>query len=70
MTDRHFTEADVIRIAKQAVTLAIAERPIPATVTTAEAARLLDVSVSTIQRMKPKRVGTKIPYSWVAERLK
>ncbi len=65
--EKTFTEADVIRIAKQAVAEFAAENSV---MTVEEAAEKLKVSTRTIHRMKPARTSSgRIAYRWVMDKL-
>jgi thiamine pyrophosphate-dependent acetolactate synthase large subunit-like protein len=63
------SEPEITRIVDAALTRFASGRPVPSTVTIPQAAEMLDVSTRTIHRMKPPRVGAKIPYSWVLKQL-
>jgi hypothetical protein len=71
--ERMYTESEARQLAvdaaRQALAMFKAERPMPACLSVADTAKALDVSVRTIARMKPPKVGGKIPYSWVLKRL-
>lgn len=71
--ERMYTESEARQLAVDAAGEALrryaAEHPLPATVSVSGAASALNVSVRTVARMKPPKVGGKIPYSWVLKRL-
>lgn len=61
---------DVTALVDAAIARVLAGRPVPSTVSIAQAAEMLDVSTRTILRMNPpKAAGNKVPYSWVLKRL-
>lgn len=66
MSEKTYTEQEVNAIAVRAAEIALAQRPVPSTVTVGEAAKMLNVSPRTIIRMNMKRnsVG-RIPYEEV-----
>lgn len=70
---RMYTEQEARRLAVEAAEEAIARfsarRPVAPLLSVAAAADTLGISVRTIARMKPPKVGGKIPYSWVVEKL-
>lgn len=64
------TKEEARELIREAVREALAERPLPSSVSVKQAAEILDVSTRTIVRMRPPRNGVgQIPYSWVAEAL-
>lgn len=66
--ERMYTELEARRIAVECAKEALREyQNENRMLTTAEAAGELKLSERTIIRMKPRRVGGKIPYSWVAK---
>jgi hypothetical protein len=67
MTERMYSEHEVIKIAEDAAERAIAKFSSQLTVSFDDAAKKLGVSIRTIQRLNPRRVGDRIPYSWVLE---
>jgi hypothetical protein len=71
--ERMYTEQEARNLAIEAAGEALkrfaATHPNPANVSVAEAASALNLSVRTIARLKPPKVGGKIPYSWVLKRL-
>jgi hypothetical protein len=71
--DRMYSEAETRRIAvdaaQEALKLFAATHPQSATMTFPQAAEAMGLSESTIRRLKPDRVGGKIPYSWVVKQL-
>jgi hypothetical protein len=73
VSERMYSEAEAQRLAlhtaQKAVALFAATHPQPATMTFPQAAEVLSLSESTIRRLKPPRVGGKIPYSWVVKQL-
>lgn len=69
MTGRTYTEAETLALCVRAAEIALAKQPKASQVSTAEAAKMLDVHPQTIIRMKPPRIGGKIPYTWVLQRL-
>lgn len=73
MAERIYTEQEARRLAVDAAQEALARftatHPKPATMTFPQAAEAMSLSESTIRRLKPPRVGGKIPYSWVVKQL-
>lgn len=69
MAERMYTSQEVRQIASEAARRVLEERPVPSTLTTEQAAEILGVSTRTIQRLNPRRVGSKIPYLWVRQQL-
>jgi hypothetical protein len=73
VTERVYSEDEArslaLNAAKKAVALFAATHPQPATMTFPQAAEALSLSESTVRRLKPPRVGGKIPYSWVVKQL-
>jgi hypothetical protein len=69
VTERMYSEHEVSKIALDAAKVALAEFAAQTTVSIADAAKRLDVSTRTIHRMKPPRIGDRIPYSWVMKKL-
>lgn len=63
------TKEEARQLIRQAVREVLAERPVPACVSVAEAARMLGLSTRTVTRMNPPRVAGKVPYSWIVETL-
>lgn len=58
------TEAE--QLIESAVKRALAQHPVPSTVTIQQAAEMLKVSARTVARRNPPRgIGGKIPYEWV-----
>lgn len=68
-----YTEDEARRLAldtaQKAIALYAATHPQPTTMTFPQAAEAMKLSESTIRRLKPPRVGGKIPYSWVVKQL-
>jgi hypothetical protein len=62
-------EPEISRIVDAALKRYAAMHPVPSTVTVGEAAGMLKLSPRTIHRMKPPRVGARIPYTWVLKKL-
>jgi hypothetical protein len=70
MSERTYTEIETRLIAKECAKEALREyQNENRMLSTAEAADALKVSPRTLYRLNPKRVGGKIPYSWVAKQL-
>lgn len=70
MTERVYTEFEARRIAVECAKEALREyQNENRMLSTVEAAEALGVSPRTLYRLNPKRVGGKIPYSWVAKKL-
>lgn len=69
MSERLYTEGQALELAVRAVQIAMAQEPKPATISAAEAARLLDVSVRTIHRWNPPKVAGMVPYAWVLKKM-
>jgi hypothetical protein len=63
------SEPEISRIVDAALKRYAAMHPLPSTVTVQQAADALGLSPRTIHRMKPPRVGPKIPYSWILKQL-
>jgi hypothetical protein len=63
------TKEEAKQLIRDAVREVLAERPVPACVSVAEAAKLLSLSTRTVTRMNPPRVAGKVPYSWIVETL-
>jgi len=63
------TKEEAQQLISDAVRKVLAERPVPACVSVAEAAKLLSLSTRTVTRMNPPRVAGKVPYSWIVETL-
>lgn len=59
------SEVNIDEIIDRAIERHTALNPVPPTVTTQQAAKMLKVSERTIQRLGPPRVGKMIPYDWV-----
>jgi hypothetical protein len=65
-----YSEHEVSKIALEAARVALAGRPVPTSVPMAEAAKMLNVSISTVTRRRPPRgIGGRIPYTWILEQL-
>jgi hypothetical protein len=59
-------EAEIL--VSRGVERALASRPVPSTVSVAQAAEMLGVSLRTVTRRQPPRgIGGRIPYEWVLE---
>lgn len=71
--ERMYTETEAKRIAAEAAHAALlrytSTHPEPVTMSFPQAAKAMSLSESTIRRLKPPRVGGKIPYSWVVKQL-
>lgn len=67
--ERMYTEQDVTRLVDAALLRLKLSRPVPSTLTFPQAAEMMDLSESTIRRLKPPRVGGKIPAWWVLKQL-
>jgi hypothetical protein len=66
MSERMYSEMEARQIAVAAAEEVLARRPVPSSVTAAQAAELLDVSVRTVMRLKlPRNRAGKIPYEAV-----
>lgn len=63
------TEQEAMELIRKALALHDAQRPVPACVSVAQAAKLLSLSTRTVTRMNPPRVAGKVPYSWIVETL-
>jgi hypothetical protein len=74
MTSRQFTEKEAralaVDAAQEALSRYAASHPLPSSVTVAEAAKMLGVSLRTAARMKlPRNDAGRIPYSVVLDAL-
>lgn len=68
MSERMYTEQDMRQIAVAAAEEVLARRPVPSSVTMAQAAEILGVSVRTVSRLKLQRnAAGRIPYEAVLE---
>lgn len=71
--ERMLTEHEARKLAVDAATEALARfkatHPAPVSLSVSDTAAMLGLSVRTIARMKPEKIGGKIPYSWVLKRL-
>jgi hypothetical protein len=73
VSGRTYTADEAKALAVDAALRALREyaatHPVPATMTVQQAAEALSVSPRTIHRMKPQRMGARIPYTWVVSQL-
>lgn len=69
MSERVYTEFEARRIAVECAKEALREyQNENRMLSTAEAAKELNVSERSLYRLKPRRIAGQIPYSWVAKK--
>jgi hypothetical protein len=69
VTEKMLTKAEALELVLKALEHHDALRPVPSVVSIAQVAEMLDCCEKTVRRMKFPRIGDKIPYSAVLEKL-